>query len=202
MSSHTDLPHLSDWQVAAYVDGRMSLVERARAEAHIEECATCRREVVEVARVVGPVPQPSARPHRRAVVSGIGLALAASLTLLLARPQATVETGRDQLRDAATAGETEGVGRIAVVRPPNGSTIRSTERVVTWRSAGHDGTYRLTLGNGDGGVLWRGATSDTSLTIPADVSLEPGTIYFWHVDALIPAGASATTRVQSFTVRP
>jgi hypothetical protein len=202
MSSDTDSPHLSDWQAAAYVDGRLSPVERARTEAHIEECATCRREVVEVAQVLGPVPQPSARPRRRTVVSGIGLAFAASLVLLLSRPQVTVETGRDQLRDDQTAGGTEGVARIAVVHPANGSTIGSTERVVTWRSAGADATYRLTLGNGDGRVLWRGATSDTTLALPPDVPLESGTTYFWHVDALIPAGASATTRVQSFTVRP
>jgi hypothetical protein len=200
MSSETNSLHLSDWQAAAYVDGRMSPAERARLEDHLEECDLCRREVVDVARVVERPAEVIARPRRRVLVSGLGVA-AAALAVLLFRPRVGVDVSRDQLREVETGAETEGVPRISAVRPANGAMIGATERAIVWRSAGSDATYRITLGDAMGGTLWRTETSDTSSVFPADVSMEPGVTYFWHVDALLPSGVSATTRVQSFTVR-
>ena len=198
-------PHLSDVEAAAYVDGRLSPAERERADEHLEGCAACRHEVIEVANVVAPSrPAPSrpavARPRRRLLVPGLGLA-AAALAVLLVRPWAGVARGRDQLRDAGPVAETEGVPRIAVVRPAQGDTIGEGDRALAWRSAGADATYRLTVGDAAGRVLWRATTGDTTLAVPDSVFLRPGSTYFWHVDALLPTGLSATTRVQRFTVR-
>ena len=193
--------HLSDWEAAAYVDGRLSAAARARAESHIEICAACRAEVIDVARVLDTnTPPVAARPRRRGLISSVGMAAAAALVVLLIRPGVGVRSTREQQRDVSTGTDTEGVPTITVVSPASGDTIAESDRLFVWRSVGADATYQLTIGDAAGRILWRTTTGDTALTLPPDVTRDPQT-YFWHVDALLPVGVSATTRAQSFTVR-
>ena len=198
MSDKTSSQHLSDRESAAYVDGRLSPSDRARAEAHLEECDGCRREVIEVSRVLLDTSLPTARPRPRILVPVLAGA-AAVLAVLLVRPDVAKDGEPSQVRDAGTT--TEGIPLIPVVSPIQGDTIGPAERELVWRSVGPDATYRLTLGSAPGRILWRATTSDTSQTIPSDVRLVPETMYFWHVDALLPSGVSATTRARSFTVK-
>jgi len=193
--------HLSDWEAAAYVDGRLSAAARARAESHIENCPACRAEIIDVAHVLDSSARPAVRrPRRRLLVSGLGIAAAAALAVVLLRPPASIDRNRQQQREISGGVETEGVPTIAVVRPASGDTVAGTDRRFVWHAVGGDATYQLTLGDDAGRILWRTTTGDTTLTLPADVT-RVGETYFWHVDALLPTGVTATTRAHSFIVR-
>ena len=193
--------HLSEWEAAAYVDGRLSNAVRARVETHLELCDACRIEVVEVVRAIdSPKPTSIARPKRRLLVSGFGLAAAAALAMVLLPQSSVVESRREQQRDVSGEATTEGVATIAVVRPVPGDSVAATDRQFVWRAVGIDATYQLIVGDAAGRILWRSTTGDTALTLPADIA-RAGQTYFWRVDALLPTGISATTRAQSFTVQ-
>lgn len=204
--------HLSGVEAAAYVDGRLSPVERARAEAHMEACDACRSEVVEVARVIVPdgetVSDPQAAPGRptvsrrgrRLLLPGLGIAAAAALAVVLFWPSLPTDSERGTPRDAERIVETEGVPTLGVVRPEAGGALGREERLFVWRGADADAVYRLTLSDEVGRTLWNESTGDTTLVLPDEVVLQAGATYFWRVDALLRTGRSATTRVRSFTV--
>src|SRR6266851_8649915 len=73
-------PHLEAGLLAAYVDGRAGGSDAARVEAHLAECADCRREVIEVRRLA------SGRTRRWGWPAVAVLAAAAVLLLVVGRP--------------------------------------------------------------------------------------------------------------------
>ena len=193
--------HLGDWEAAAYVDGRLSAEARTRVEDHLEACLACRTEVVDVARALDRNPALNAtRPRRRVSLSGLGLAAAAALAVVLLRQPPSTGSVQEQQRELSADSGTEGVRALVVVQPAPGATIAAGDRQFVWRAAGTDATYQVTVGDAAGRILWRATTGDTTLTLPAAI-MHVGEMYFWHVDALLPTGISATTRAQGFTVR-
>jgi len=69
-----------------------------------------------------------------------------------------------------------------------------------WHSAGQNVQYRLTVTNQRGDIVWSFGTADTAAVLPASMRVQSGNPYFWYVDALLPDGRSATSRVQRFNV--
>lgn len=74
--------HLDAGSVAAYLDKRLSPAETAAVEAHLAECKTCRKEIVQLESIVRP-----RRRGRRFYVAALAAASAAAL-LLIALPRA------------------------------------------------------------------------------------------------------------------
>jgi hypothetical protein len=67
-----------------------------------------------------------------------------------------------------------------------------------WRSRQGD-SYRVTVLTESGEPVWTAETTDTSISLPTGITLEPGRGYFWRVDA-VADGLSATSGVQRFQV--
>jgi anti-sigma factor RsiW len=202
-SDELSTPHLTAVDAAAYVDARLPPKERARVDAHVADCAPCRAEIVDIsalvssgarAEVIGP-------PRSRRLLLPFGLAAAAALALMVYRPPVGSRVGAGIVRAESAAGVPEGVLTIGVVAPAAGDTVLGDSTTLVWASAGVDAAYDATLGTETGSVLWSARTPDTLLVVPEGIRLEPGRTYYWHVDAILPSGISATTRSQSFTVR-
>src|SRR5687768_7391121 len=135
--------HLQPDQVAAYVDGSLATDARAHVQAHLALCAECRRELVDVSRIVGTLP--GRRLVRRRV--WIPAAAAAVLAIVLARPVETpspTESGHRQ-----TAVLTTGAPRA--ILPAD--TVRSARSLI-WSSVAGADRYRLRLFDASGTVIW------------------------------------------------
>ena len=92
--------------------------------------------------------------------------------------------------------------KLRALAPADRDTVAPGGLVFVWaRQAGRP-LYRLTLTDGSGRAVWLRDTSDTSLSLPADVLLESHKTYFWYVDALDDAGRSLTTGTRRFTSAP
>jgi hypothetical protein len=206
MTNHPE--HLGPGELAGFLDHDLDPEERQRAEAHLESCSLCRKEMAEVARLaetLETVPagtsQPLAVRSRRRVWSGlaIGGALAASLAMAVllgpARPDSS-----PNIQPVRAPGTGEGLARIDVVTAPEMVVEASDSPVFTWRSAGAD-RYRFALLSESGEQLWTIDTPDTSLTLPRTVTLRPGHEYWWRVDATA-EGVVATTGIRSLRVSP
>lgn len=76
------LAHLEAHRVAAYLDGRLPPSDADLVEAHLAECETCRREIIQVERIVRP------RPGRRRIYTAALAVTAAAALLLIAFPRA------------------------------------------------------------------------------------------------------------------
>ena len=191
--SPTQEAHPGPDELSAWLDGSISVSDRARIEAHVARCDDCRRDVVEVLRVVKP------RADRRVWPAAAALAAAAVVAVLVFAPGENERAGRSEpvLRGPETTLSDE-TPAPAIVHPADAATTDSRDVAFTWRASGRASSYRLTLTDEDGDVVWSASTADTVLALPADSALAPGGTYFWYVDALLPDGRSLTSGVHEF----
>jgi len=196
--------------LAAYLDRELADDERSQVEAHLDQCAECRRALAETVDVLdmsgagagAEHPSPSIRGGDRRWVWLGAVALAASVaTVVVLRRPAGLAGGIDaRTRDAGPTTLVERIPQLAAVAPANGSVGLGDHPTFTWRSADAD-RYSFRLLAEDGVPVWSRETTDTMLTLPPDVRLGRGRSYFWRVDAL-GAGIVAIIPAQRFTVSP
>lgn len=182
-------PHLSVDQVAAFVDRGLAHDERARVEAHLAECDACRSEVVEVGRVM------RVRRRRRWFLL-IPVAAAAAGLLLVLHP-VTPST-----RYGIERGGADSSAAVTTIAPLSGAVLASNQARFVWHSVATAASYRLTLTDEIGDVVWTALTGDTALALPDRVVLHPGHAYAWYVDLLLPDGRSSASAVQRFRTAP
>jgi len=186
------MTHLTAGDLAGYLDRVLPPPERQRVESHLAECDECRAELVQVARVV------RGRRQRRWMIALPAAAAAGVALLLLVRPVAT-PPGEPVTRGG---GDEPGATVVAVAAPVEDAVVPRGGTTFVWRPLREEASYRVTVTDATGGVVWTGSTSDTALALPPTVSLAGGRSYFWYVDALLPDGRSATSGVRSFRTAP
>jgi anti-sigma factor RsiW len=191
--------HLTEALVAAWLDGELGGDERARVAAHLADCDICREEIVSVRRLLGhDLVEESPAGRRRPVRYLAAVAAAAAAVWFLLVP--TMQGPDSRLR----SGPGSEAGAVAAIRilGPVGDAVRADEASFTWRRAGRDAQYTLTLTDAAGAVLWRVSTPDTAVVLPDDVPLEAARDYYWTVDALLADGETATSGLQGFETAP
>ena len=191
--TNPDDPHLTPETIAAYVDRRATLEDRRLVEAHVSHCPECRHELATVTGVVRN------RRTRRGLLVAVPVFAAAALALLLVGlPDGDRIPAEDGVVTRAEAGE--GTERFEIVAPSDLDSVDASSLEFVWRSVAVDASYRLTLTNTDGDVIWIGNTDDTSLTLPDSIKRTVGVTCYWYVDALLERGQSATTGVSRFVI--
>ena len=183
--------HLTAEDVAAFLDRRMSATERAGVEAHLADCSECRVEAAAVRRMVS-----ASSVRRRTILVPASLAAAAAIAFVALNIQRRSESSVERVRTSASVAASPSA-RIDVVSPSDGDTIRVGKPALVWSAVTGEPTYRLTLTDASGQMLWTSTTTDTTLTLPAQL-LHPRATYFWYVDALRADGRAASTGVRSF----
>jgi len=194
------LAHLSERELAAFLDGGLTPPERHRVVAHIDLCAACRGELVDVGRAIklrgGRTRGATVSPWRR---SWIPAAAAAGIAAILLMTRLTTHSpGMDGRTRAPRIAEGEGERRIDPISPANEIAVPAARIVFMWHAVPAD-VYRFFLLSESGDPIWEKETTDTSMTLPATVSLTSGSAYFWRVDA-VTNGIVATTRFQRLQV--
>lgn len=160
--------HLEASLVAAYVDGRVGTADVVSVEAHLAGCADCRREVIEVRRLVG---HPSRRVRWSVVLP---IAVAAGLLLLIWPKPDGFPLHRGGSASAQNA---------PVALHPVGSV--ATVDTLYWSRVAIAGRYRVTLFDSAGTVLWQEQTMDSIVALPSAIHLQPLTAYYWKVEARV-----------------
>jgi hypothetical protein len=205
------LPHLTEGELAGYLDRDLSATERASVERHLDGCDECRTELVTVAglaegwdardvrsETAPGVAERLTRRRWRGPMGLVGLAAAAvlaALLLVVPGPEPFAEHGLDRERFA-----TEGVAPLRTHTPSDGGAVGRDDLRFAWADHGTD-SYRLTITSEDGGLVWSVTLADTLAAPPGSLHLEPGARFFWYVDAMS-AGVVARSTVRSFTITP
>lgn len=180
--------HVSPEAMAGYIDRALSSEEQRRVELHLASCAECREDVSEVRRL-----QLRRRARRAAIL--LPVAAAAAVLLIIGLPRQTTTPS-----ERRTGPETE--QRILIVSPAPSAEIAAGRVTFTWRSAGVDASYIITLQESDGRVVWTSSIADTVAALPEGVTLAAGLTWFWFVDAMLPDGRSLSSGVQRLRTRP
>lgn len=190
--------HLSPEDVAAYLTRAVTEEERLRIERHLVTCPACCDELVALGHGLSETRKPWVTPMRVGVAAA---AVLAGILLLGPRVGLLVPDGEPALRGPQAPLETMLRPSIEALAPEGGSAVDRDSVLFVWRPAAEDSYYSLTLTDREGGLIWRGNTRDTLLTLDSDVRLSAGEEYYWYVDALLDTGESPTTGVHRFTAR-
>jgi hypothetical protein len=190
--------HLSTDDVAAYLDAAIGDAERERVEEHAASCGECRREIAELTA--------ASRPGREKASWHVWVpaaAAAAIIAVLLVQTFGTlsVPAGSSRLRGPRTTPGAEGAIAIRVIAPPPEGVPASGDIDFVWQAGGEGASYRLTLMDDEGGVIWTLATTDTVAVLPDTIPLDPASRYHWYVDAMLDDGRTASSGVHSFITR-
>lgn len=186
--------HLQAEEVAAYLDGKVDQEERRRITAHLSDCAECRTELIEVRRIL------RRRRGFRPLWVAAPVAAAAAVVVFVLLGTGIIELNGPS-EEPLRSGPTTEIPAALVPRAPAERALVDPDSVTfIWRPA--DGaTYRITLTDETGDVVWTQTTEDTIAPLPENLSLGAGRIYFWYVDALLADGHSLATPVRQFEVR-
>ena len=165
-------PHPEAGSIAAYVDSSLDPGLRPVLEAHLADCARCRREVAEVSRLVRTLPR---RPSWQIIGP-----IAAAAVLLIA--VGLWQLSPDQASSARALRESAITTAPAPVPvAPVGQVARVGS--ISWTSVPGADRYRLRLFDAAGVVVWETEAADTASQLPSALRLEQGQSYFWKVEA-------------------
>jgi len=192
--------HLAPNDLAAYVDRALTGERRARVEAHLARCAECRAEVSDATQIVASLPR--ARWRNRSLIAASGAVAAALLIFVV--PRAT--------RDSTSQHRESPVTSIVppVLLSPTGDRLRllggssaRTDSIIgfTWSSVPHADRYRIRIFDSNGSILLERSSSDTTMSLPADVLLRAGPTYFWQVQADVGFDRHTTSELVEFSLR-
>jgi hypothetical protein len=184
--------HVTDLELAAYIDRGLSAEQRTRIENHLASCDACRSTVVATAT--------ARRAQRRSTIARRGtFAFVAAAAVIAAISLQTPDREREErMRNESSSAALIVHGPIGEVsQPAQGEDFR-----FIWGAEPSALSYRLTLSTSDGATAWTRDGRDTIATLPDSVHLNPGARYFWTVDAILASGRSRSTGLREFVVAP
>ena len=183
--------------IAAYLCDGLPAPDRSALEAHLASCRPCRTEVTSARQLLDH------RSARRRWEMIVPAAAAAVLALaLLGRGVLRPPAEQEAVRGSEAANEVEAASSIKVLSPRNQDTVAGRAVPFAWVGQPGRPLYRLILTEGSGRAVWSQDTNDTTITLPASITLAPRRTYFWYVDALDSAGRTLTTGTRTFSTQP
>ena len=191
--------HLSAAEVAGYVDHDVTPDERRRVEIHIDQCASCRSEIVALSRIAHPEASARGSGTGRRRLWWLPAVAAAVVVAAISLPRlTTAPSAPDTAQRSRRITDADGGSQLAVVAPDDDTTVRGGPLAFTWHSTNAD-VYRFTLTTDSGDPVWSKDSGDTSIVLPDSVTLQPGRAYFWSVQA-IGNGITAKTGVRRLQI--
>jgi hypothetical protein len=179
--------HLTDAEIAGFVDRDLGRDERERVESHLAACAECRTAATQVSRMAHAISHGEsiapAKRRRIRLKSSVALAgvLAASIAMVVLVRADSFERPDPLVRSGPVGADARYV--IEVVSPGEATTVMSSDLAFVWRDTGAD-VYRLAIFDEGGAVVHTAETADTLVSLPEEIDLEPGHLYLWRVDAI------------------
>lgn len=206
-------------RLAAFLDGGLSIGERAAAEAHLAGCDRCLGRIAALSRATAgqhadtavptevfvraealfkaPVPVPKRWRWAVPLTAAAGLLLA--LTLQLGPgPGPTSEPGRTPANQ--TRYSARHMLQPSLTIPADGSVVRPGEQVFKWTEVPDTLFYDVLLVSIDGDLKHRERVSGTSWTIPGDLQLKPGGEYYVRIDAYLSDAKYVSSDYRAFRV--
>lgn len=163
--------HLSELDVACYMDGTLSHEKRSAVESHLADCDECRREVSSVSTLV----------KRRRRLPGYAVPLTAAAAIVL------VMIGVNKRMEPPVF---RGVERIGI----GTSEFIAADPTLIWTPVKNVAQYRVTITDSAGNIVSEKVTTDTTTTIPLPKARD----FQWYVTAILNDGRVESSPVRSF----
>jgi len=215
-------------ELGAYVEGKLTPGARQAMTQHLAGCSTCTGdlaalatelaeveavEVLDVEPVAGVARAQAVRTEARSGFGGwldrldqlmagwrqeafpAAAAIAVALILLVQIPGLNPQESAERRIDTGPTG-----ARIVLATPADGGTMGG--RLLSWERLSGAGTYKVTVVDDTGDLVWVGETMHHWIEFPPSVPLVPGDRYAWWVTSVLESGDRARSSVQRFTFEP
>ena len=180
--------HMSDLEIAAYIDHGLPSNRLDEVEDHLAHCAICRDNVVQTQAFL----KRSRRSQWLSRAAAVMLAAAAIAIVAVPSIRRSFMPDRDVMRDGNTASSIRVYG-------PLGEVEKAPSRFV-WGSLPGVLSYHITITTDVGANVWSGSSTDTTVVLPAGITLVQGQRYLWAVDAVTSEGITRSTGLREFGI--
>ena len=175
---------LTEDVLVSFADGRLGDAERFAATQHVSTCRHCQHELGSLVRALkDPDVERAARSGGRMRLRLAGmlvpLAAAAALIIVFVVP----ERQRSRVPEKVHRAPVLASGPAPVGVSPVGPVSRVVE--LQWSIVPNAETYRVTLFDADGRVLYETQANGTSTFLPDSLKFAPAQRYLWQVQARI-----------------
>jgi hypothetical protein len=200
--------HLSDSEIAGFLDNDLTADQREVVLAHMEGCAECRQATADVSRMAhayhdSQVSEPGARVagknRRRMSAAILVTAAAASIAVVVVSRISENSDSASAVRSAPEA-LPDARPRLHVIGPADDAVVSASSLVFSWRSSGAD-VYRLSVSDETGAPVLVRETQDTLVSLAGTPALPTRVFYLWRVDA-IADGVTASSGVRKIRITP
>lgn len=194
--------------LAAYVDNALGQRKTIRISAHLANCERCRGIVADVVKLqrtadlpmpppgVGRIPVRTAPRWFWAPAAALAaLVLIISIGVLrqprdlLVLPQRTPSAPMVAKVESANPPSTPAPGIVrgrplpevwpVLLAPLEGSTVARRRLAFDWKPVAHSRYYEIRLVTSDGDLRWQARTTQSALSLPANVALPSGPYFVW-----------------------
>ena len=212
-----------DHQIAAFVDGKLSRVERDGLIHHIADCGSCVSRIGMLNRLRAVEDQDAvqditlARARRLVRRAGIGqlaprwaaaavIVLAVALTVgKFSNDNAGPESSPSFLPPVASVRQSRNINPDAIrprfLIPHEGAVIDIGNTRFRWTEIPDSLYYDVRIVTGAGDMVWQDRIDDTRWVLPGHLELESGVDYYVRVDAYLAEAKSVSSRHLLFRVR-
>ena len=205
---------VDDQDIAAYVDGSLDENDHQRLERHLAECPVCVGRVGLLSRLLRDSDELEQAPEpllararrliqRRSMHSAPKWAAAAVITLaVVIVPNWDLDTGNGTEEDARTTRTVPSViSTPQLIAPSSLMSIPADELNFTWHAVADSLYYKVRIVSDTGSLIMERRVTGTDWQASDELSLSPGTEYFFRVDAYMSDAKTISSEHVRFKIR-
>ena len=211
--------HLTETDIALYVEDKVSTEGRQRMEDHMADCPACVEQVSALVRLyeIDERETPlriDGATYREAERLGVRNERFPLFSLMFAsRPLrlalagiAVVAVGLTYYFSTSTVEpvrfrSVERERPRFMMQPADGETLPAVQQLFRWSSIPHAMTYRFTLSELNGRTLWTSTVSDTFVTVPSSIAIQKGNQYLWRVEVVFRDNTRYSSPIYAFELQ-
>jgi len=214
------LKHLSEIQIAAFVDNKLTKDERNNLIKHILECEKCYNDILETFLLLGKKPdigfsELDDKIKKKALSFGanngdsinksksafgnykISISFALALIIVFTVVILNVDTSKKekQFRDNNTS------KYVNIISPNEGDIIENENVSFSWDKIDSALLYRVRIYEESGNVLFDTSINKNNIKVPIKIKVKENEKYFWDVQANFSNGNVITSKLNVFTTK-
>lgn len=210
--------HLTEIDIARYVDDVVPREERDRLEAHLRDCDTCRSSVADVVRLQDVVAE-APELHLPAIVEEEAAHLIEEKEPSPSRWEALPARARYAVAAVLLVGLGVGLWQVllaptpdrfrsstardaVILRAPSDGAVVQAPPLLRWQGDEDAMTYRVSIYTPEGRLVWQADTTAQRIAAPKFLSCSADDTYVWSVDALLADGTARESPLHAFTCAP
>ena len=198
---------LSEADLAGWVDGTLDEGARASTLVHLSNCPRCVRSLSALVSALNSQPVAAAIEEAEAAHTGSVSKPALSRRLVIAAGVAAASIvglvavrwiALDVEQESVHRGSTESAAAAPELRSPVGQVGVVSE--FSWTPVRGSDTYRITLYDAHGTVVWETETDEPRIALPDTIEIARDVQYLWKIAARLQLGRWVSSELAGFSI--